>query len=380
MHSFIAFPKAKHSSPDGRLLPNLPSLRSISKNLLKVKEKPSPESPPPIVPSDPIFNYHTLEFLDGETLMPGTIYHYNAGIIPCKDGYRLFYRTGAEPKMIYDRIATCLLKSNRKVIPDTHKYIKTHSDGSLITAWVLRDMKIDNEVKDGYHCEDPRVVEHKGALFLSYTDGMRIGIAKLNINTCETIYTHYLEAPPSVLHGESDGREKNWVPFSWGDHLCFLYSDIPRQIFRFTDTGLKLVIEDTGIPLSPTLYPGGFIRGGCPPVKYTDGHMIWFFHTTKGGIYSIGAYITRGFSPVVHVIQSPILKGHPQPKYQSGLITKDNVVYPCGAVCTDSGWMISMGVNDYKIGFLHVPRSVIENYVPAGIFSTNPSRTGTRIL
>lgn len=363
MHSFIAFPRAKNSFAEGRTLPTLPSLRSISRTP-PVKEKPPPESPPPIIPSDPIFNYHTLEFLDGETLMPGTTYHYNAGIIPYNDGYRLFYRTGAEPKMIYDRIATCLLTSDRKVVADTHKYITTHSDGSLITTWALRDMTIEKRVPDGYHCEDPRVIEHKGSIFVSYTDGIRIGIAKLHRKSCNTIYTHYLDAPATILHGESDGREKNWVPFSWEDDICFVYSDLPRQIFRFSDTGSKLVLKSSELPLRPTLYPGGTIRGGCPPVKYDDEHMIWFFHVSKDGIYSIGAYITRGFSPVVHVIQSPILKGHPQPKYQSGLITKDNVVYPCGAVATDSGWTISMGVNDYKIGFLDVPRSVIERYVP----------------
>jgi len=366
MYSIVGLPKGPNAAKEQRILPNLPPLRSISKTQ-PVKVKPPPPTPPPIVPSDPIFNYHALEFLDGETLMPGTTYHYNAGIIPHGDGYRLFYRTGAEPKMIYDRIATCLLTSNRKVIPGTHKYIKTHSDGSLVTTWALRDLTIENPVLDGYHCEDPRVVEHNGALFLSYTDGIRMAVAKLDINTCETIYTHYLDTPPTILHAESDGREKNWVPFSWGNHLCFLYSDVPRQIFRFSDTGQKLVITDTGLALTPTLYPGGTIRGGCPPVKYDNAHMIWFFHVSKDRMYSIGAYITRGFSPVIHVIQSPILKGHPQPKYQSGLITKDNVIYPCGAVATDSGWTVCMGVNDYKIGFLHVSRSVIEKHVPQGL-------------
>ena len=141
MHSIVGFPRAQPAAREQRILPNIPPLRSISK-IPPVKEKPPPESPPPIIASDPIFNYHILEFLDGETLMPGTKYHYNAGIIAYGDGYRLFYRTGAEPKMIYDRIATCLLRSNRKVIEGTHKYIETHSDGSLITTWALRDLSL----------------------------------------------------------------------------------------------------------------------------------------------------------------------------------------------------------------------------------------------
>jgi len=97
--------------------------------------------------------------------------------------------------------------------------------------------------------------------------------------------------------------------------------------------------------------------------------MIWFFHTAKNHKYTIGAYITRGFQDVVYVIEAPILEGVPQPRFNTSLVIKDNVVYPCGAVVYGSGWMISMGINDYKIGLLYIKKSLIEKHLPADILS-----------
>jgi hypothetical protein len=226
---------------------------------------------------------------------------------------------------------------------------------------------------DGEHCEDPRVIEHAGAWFLTYTDGFRVGVSKLDLDTCEHVYSHYLVPPSSLVNKGGDGREKNWMPFSDGD-LCFLYSDTPRQILRYTDTGTSLLlsnIEKTNLVVE---CPFGTIRGGCPPVRYDNEHMIWFFHTARQGMYSIGAYITLGFREIVYVLDNPILNGALQPPFQTKLEIKSSVVYPCGAVVTDSGWMISMGINDYKIGLLHVNKALIKTHLPDDILSKIQNR------
>jgi hypothetical protein len=301
--------------------------------------------------------------------MPDTIYHYNSAIIQSGSGYRLFYRTGNEPKMIYDRIATCLLTEEFGVIQESHKFIDLYSDGIRVMGDMKRFFEQEDIIEDGDHCEDPRVIEHNGDWFLTYTDGFRVGIAKLSRDSCDTLYTHYLTPPIRVNHTEHDGREKNWIPFSDGEHVCFLYSDNPRQILRYSDTGSMLVLTSVEPSTAITQHIGGVIRGGCPPVRYDHLHMIWFFHTAKNYKYTIGAYITRGFRDVVYVIEAPILEGVPQPRFNTSLVIKDNVVYPCGAVVYGSGWMISMGINDYKIGLLYIKKSLIEKHLPADILS-----------
>jgi len=319
-------------------------------------------------------DYNDLVCLDEDTLMSNMTYHYNACIVPYKEGYRLFYRTGIEPKMIHDYIATCLLTKDLKVVKDSNKIVKTYSNGEQ----VMKDMKQmfyqHNMINDSQHCEDPRAVEHKGFWYLTYTDGFRVGIAKLDLETCETMYSHYLFPPQTVKNGISDGREKNWIPYSDGDYLSFIYSDNPRTIIRYTD-------KETYLEQSPliTKFPKtdcafGTVRGGSTPVKYDNNHYIWFFHTASDLKYTCGAYITLGYEKVIYVFKDPILVGQPQPKFLTKKTIKNNIVYPCGAVETDSGWIVSFGINDYKVGFLPIKRSLIEKNIPIHVIKSIQSK------
>ena len=331
----------------------------------------------PVSEVTPLCDYNSIVCLDNEQLVSQRVYHYNACIVKYKQGYRLFYRTGIEPKMTYDQIATCLLSNDFDIDTSSHKIISTYSNGPQI----MLDMKLrfhgKEPIFDGFHCEDPRAIQHAGFWFLTYTDGFRMGVAKLDLDTCEMIYSHYLIPPSTFTHLDSDGREKNWIPFSEGPYVCFLYSDNPRQILRYEDKGNLLSLNSVEAPLKLTRCIFGIIRGGCSPVQYDDLHMIWFFHTAKESKYSIGAYITRGFREVVYSMDSPILVGAPQPRFQTSLVIKDNVVYPCGAVATEAGWIISMGINDYRIGLLSIQRSTLESAIPADILSKIRNQTGT---
>ena len=345
-------------------------------------------APPKVKIFTPICDYNDITCLPSDKLINTMTYHYNCTIARYKDGYRIFYRSGNPPKMVHDRIATCLLTADFKIVEGSNKLVYTYSDRKL----VMRDMKDVFQISqtdvdvffskhamlvDGEHCEDPRVVEHDGAWFLTYTDGFRIGVSKLDLDTCEHVYSHYIFPPPSLVNKGGDGREKNWIPFSEQGSLCFLYSDTPRQILRYTDNRTSLLlsnIEKTDLIVE---CPFGTIRGGCPPVRYDDTHMIWFFHTGNQSMYSIGAYITREFREIIYVLDVPILNGTPQPSFETKLDIKSNVVYPCGAIATDSGWMISMGVNDYKVGLLHVKKTLIETHLPADILSRIQNRGDT---
>ena len=309
-------------------------------------------------------SYSSLKYIPNEKLM-NTLYCYNSSIcrIPNSDLYRLFYRTGNEPKGYQDKIATCILDSNFEVDVSTNKYINVYSNWKE-TMTSKENIQLLNYYmfKDGEHVEDPRVVVFNNAFFVVYTDGIRIGVAKLDIDTCKTIYSHYIPVPSSVLHGESDGREKNWIPFVAGDKLYILYSDVPRTVFECEDTQIKLKVS--GIFRSKSAnWNYGFIRGGTPPCEYDENHLIWFFHsqtnyTSHVGTrrtYMIGAYVSKNTYPfdIVKISQLPLLIGIPAPASRT-LSLAHCVVFPCGAIKTEPGWKISMGVHDYNTGFLDV--------------------------
>lgn len=332
--------------------------------------------------SDP----NDIQYLDLKSLIdPDTnLYYYNSCICEYKDGYRLFYRCGKNPKTCEDKIATCLLTNKLQVIPNTNRYVNVFSNwqasrdaGPDTLDRHIRYFYSDTNTvksfiyKDGTHVEDPRVVQFQGYWFLFYTDGLTVGVAKLDLDTCDVIYSHFLDVPPAnIISKGSDGREKNWIPIVSNNELYLLYSDTPRTFIHCKDMGTKFFVEKYEKLNYIVLWKYGSIRGGCPPIYYDKTSLIWFFHSSKeihysmptpnNKIYYIGAYISSNVYPfeIKQITKFPILFGPPSP-LRSGVSYQTNVVFPCGAVADGTNFLVSMGINDYCIGHLKVFRNDI---------------------
>lgn len=367
----------------------------------KQKNKPPIErttQEPPIFPNiiniNPDFprslcDYSTLQYIDRSTLIDPEInlYYFNSAICEYNNIYRLFYRCSKNPKSVSDRIATCLLTTNLKVIPNTNKYVDAFSDWGesykaghtdkpreIIYAYHGKNNDFVPKsyvYKNNEHVEDPRVVKFNNSWFLCYTDGLAVGVAKLDLDTCDVLYSHFLDAPPKQFIPKfSDGREKNWIMCVDDNRLFVLYSDTPRTFIEYYDTGTKLQQINVFNENYNVTWPYGDIRGGCPPVEYDDGILIWFFHSVKrmnthignnSNVYLIGAYLTENTYPfaVQQVLTHPVLMGIPS-HVSENLYLQDNVVYPCGAISLDSQtFLISMGINDYKIAHLEVTKDAL---------------------
>jgi len=325
-----------------------------------------------------------ITYLDVQNLIDPTInqYYYNSCICKYKDQYRLFYRCGKNPKTCEDRIATCLLTNDLQVVPTTNKYVNVFSNwtasrdagpdnlGRHIRYYYPETEEVKSFIyKDGEHVEDPRVVEYQGYWFMLYTDGMTIGVAKLELDTCDVLYSHFLNVP-TIQSEQFDGREKNWVPFVSQNDLYILYSDTPRTFIHCKDELTHLAIEKYDRLNYVAMWRYGDIRGGCPPIEYDTHTLIWFFHSSKEVLsslpirnsktYFIGAYITTKVYPfeIKQITTFPIFFGTPSP-IRKGLTYQSNVVFPCGAINDNTDFVISMGINDYCIGHLKVFRKDI---------------------
>jgi predicted GH43/DUF377 family glycosyl hydrolase len=310
-----------------------------------------------------ICEYKRLKFLDSTKLIEPdrNTYFYNGCII---DNHRLFYRVGTINKGYEDKIATCLLDDSLNVIPETNKYINVHSSWSQSARTrKLKDM-IPSPFKNGQHVEDPRAIIVGCSYFVFYTDGLTVGVAKLNLS-CNTIYSHYLYVPTdSPVFSDSDGREKNWSPVVSDNTIYLLYSVNPLVYFKCVDKGDSLEISNV-LPLNKKLYwPYGHIRGGTPATKYDDNSLLWCFHSVlyfdthsrkMSSHYMFSVYVTTNTFPfdLIKICNLPLLIGIPS-HFTKTLYLQHNVVFPCGLIKTDNGWRISMGVNDYEIAFLDV--------------------------
>jgi len=332
--------------------------KSIPLAVESVNITPDPEYPRALC------RYRDLQYLDSKDLIDSKLYYYNASIVDNEDTYRLFYRLGDEPKGCRDMIATCLLTKDLEVVDSSNMYIKVHSNWTESATTLYLKRMVPYIFNNDEHVEDPRAVKFNNSWFVFYTDGLRMGVAKLDLN-CKTIYTHYLSTPEVFRNTDSDGREKNWIPFVNNNSLYILYSDSPRSIIRCTDTaiGLQFIAFRTEFENPVKYWNYGSIRGGAPPVKYDSNSLIWFFHSHKSyvthvgkkNVYMIGAYVSANTYPfpIIKYCKLPLLLGIPAEASTNRLI-QDCVVFPCGAVETETGWKISMGINDVEIAFLDV--------------------------
>jgi hypothetical protein len=249
--------------------------------------------------------------------------NYNACIV----NNRIFFRSVDRPGE--DDIMTCEFNNLR------------------CNAGTLRTLSLVSSFPNNKHVEDPRAIYHKGHWFVCYTDGYKVGIAKLDLQ-CNTIYSHYLNKPDEVKFEGGDGREKNWIPLSMGDSIQIWYSDNPRTIMVYEDTGSKLEYRRFFKTNQYIKCRFGNIRGGCPPIDYDENTKIWFFHTLFNRKYRIGAYLTRGLE-VISITPSPILTG-------------EHIVFPCGAIKNGNDFYISMGIQDRNVGILKISNAI--NFVP----------------
>jgi predicted GH43/DUF377 family glycosyl hydrolase len=319
-----------------------------------------------------MYDPRLVEYLDTTKLIEPDVnlYYYNAGFYENDSTtYRMFYRCGKNPKGYEDRVATCLLDRNFNILPETNKYVQLHSNWEETTknSFKLKEM-LPFKFKDGTHVEDPRAIRNGDNWFLFYTDGITMGVAKLD-NECNTIYTHYLSISKDAINDESDGREKNWMPILFKDgYLHVLYCVNPMVLFKYKDVGTYLMLVKVVSFTESLLWRHGHVRGGCPPVSYDNDKLIWFFHSVKSAptyvsqysrVYGIGAYVTKNTYPydVIKITKLPILLGWPSHAV-SKLLLQDNVIFPCGAVKLDENtYVICMGVNDYRIGYITIKLS-----------------------
>jgi predicted GH43/DUF377 family glycosyl hydrolase len=310
-----------------------------------------------------------------ELLNPGqNIFFFNSSLVRNVEGKLLLvYRYGHNPPCQHDKVAACYLDDELSVVKGSNTPLPLHTN--YLQSAAARQ-KSTVPFKQGEHCEDPRAILFNNHVFVVYTDGWSIGVAKLNPETLQVVYSHYLTTPSCIIPHPSknhDGREKNWTPLPSKDSktLCFIYSDSPRTILQYKDEGDRLVYQCTLLCPTSLSWRYGCVRGGTPAIPFAKGQLITFFHSSdqqsKNTIqYHIGAYVFQDEQPYRILKQTvvPLLSGGPTfgPKRERGSYSHPFVVFPCGAVrLEDGGFLVSLGVNDVDVGLLKVSKDQLED-------------------
>jgi predicted GH43/DUF377 family glycosyl hydrolase len=204
--------------------------------------------------------------------------------------------------------------------------------------------------KFGNYCvEDPRFFVYKDNLWLSYTDAHETALARLN-EDMTTADSFYLERP--WFHTRP---EKNWTFFETEGRLYAVYALSPHKIIEVnTQDRTTRFAHEVRYTFK---WNWGELRGGSSPVMHEG--LYWsFFHSSinirdesYGPIrqYLIGVYAFEPRPPFtpVWMSQQPLLAGEEE-QLQHDRPSQHSVVFPCGSLRLDHGWLVSFGENDCR--------------------------------
>jgi len=220
-------------------------------------------------------------------------------------------------------------------------------------------------VNAGCHHEDARLFLFRGEPYLSYTEMssyqpgrdyscvMKYAKLRFKKNKWE------VEESWRPNYGRNEGRskEKNWVFFEHDDELHAIYnSGGDHKVIRLKGDRVDAVYDSMG-----PAWHFGPVRGGTPPVMQPDGTYLTVFHsslpTEKAPHYVryyAAAYTFDGKPPFtpLRISTRPLMAGSESdghkvdPRYADSW--KPWVVFPCGLVEHNDGWLVSLGVNDWQ--------------------------------
>ncbi len=170
--------------------------------------------------------------------------------------------------------------------------------------------------------------------------------------------------PPS----SNDNWEKNWIPFAIdATHVGLIYSHEPWDVITLkVEPGQRPQLMEVHRTQGLT-WEDGTIRGGSPPVRYDDSHLITFFHSTQvigsRRLYSVGACVFSANPPYEPELQTahPLLTS----PYKSGAERfgwrfAGSVIFPMGAERTRDGYLLLCGIDDGEIGSFFIPAADLE--------------------
>lgn len=220
---------------------------------------------------------------------------------------------------------------------------------------------------DDEQFEDPRAVYWNGQVWVGcvnftwYPDGSWTGAHQvLGMFQSDPNWTALARRDPPVgsnndRGGDTGGRHnKNWVWFFHEDKLHVIYTSDPWHVIEFGSNWE----EQTPHTIGAVKWKHGLVRGGTPPVRVGE-YFYTFFHSSmpwRGRFrrYFMGVVAFEAKPPFVPVLwsQAPLLIGSQNDPWHQ---QKPLVVFPCGALFENDRWLISLGINDLKSGWVEIP-------------------------
>jgi len=296
----------------------------------------------------------------------GVAYPYNGSIIAKKDdsGYYMFFRYDVKKCDVQKESAYALETYIGMAELDENFIHKDHSFKIIDTGTSTS--------------EDPRAFYHNEKMYLCYNDlipiksnARSIRIAEIDQKTAKVQFSTNLDLQQQQI-------EKNWMPFSHGDKLHFVYNVGPHKILKLEDVK-SMSLNGIDLPQLPQILSKtwesrwGIIRGGTP-AELVDGEYLAFFHSRirESGTnwYSMGAYTFEASPPfrITRISHHPIFF---RDQFDTAHVHTSNegvkCIFPAGFSVKGDLVHISVGENDASSKVLTLSKSqLFKSLIPVG--------------
>ena len=230
---------------------------------------------------------------------------------------------------------------------------------------------------------DPRVVAHGDRLvvFLAFIDrdaearivGSNVAMAEFEGAPDRWTCVRIVPLPKRPLAGlasvaSNASWEKNWVPFALdAQRLAVIYAHDPWTVLTMdiADRQASRFLDAFAGPAVTWSY--GTVRGGTPPVRYDDAHLVTFFHAAQvvgsRRLYTAGACVFRAtapFTPVRQTFEPLLVAPYRSGAHRFGWTFAGSVVFPAGAAPTQDGFRLIAGLDDGEIATFDIGRADLE--------------------
>jgi FkbM family methyltransferase len=295
------------------------------------------------------------------------------------------------------------------VVFNRYKFPPQPGQASLWTARVDADMQPVGPPKlligQGM---DARVIRMGALILVFYTiierdpngviSGSSVALAEFTIEGDQWTCTRNSLFPKRPIAGKASADsqqnwEKNWIPFAAGESsVGLIYSHDPWNVITLpikADAPLQFDAAYQGPALQ---WDHGTIRGGTPPVRYDDAHLITFFHSSQvigsRTVYSVGACMFRDkppYTPVLFTASPLLIAPYKSGVHRFGWPFAMSVLFPTGVERVGQEYRLLCGRDEGEIVTFPISHSEIQARLgpiqsgPAGAIHDYRHAAGARL-
>ncbi|MCL5781988.1 MAG: hypothetical protein M1459_01365 [Patescibacteria group bacterium] len=208
-----------------------------------------------------------------------------------------------------------------------------------------------------YGCEDPRIVNIEGRLYMTYTayDGVTPRVAISSISEKDFLDKKWSawSEPQVITPNGIPNKDATILPEAInGKYMMFhrVHESVCADFLSALDF-TKEKIDECIEMLAPRrgMWDGGKVGIAAPPVKTKNGWLLLYHGVSWSTTYRVGAVLLDPKDPTVITARTAIPLFEPETEYEHKGIVQ-NVVFPCGLVVRGNSVFMYYGAADDVVG------------------------------